>query len=112
VSALIAFTDADAIFALDSAEIFRFGVYTCHIMIFLLITLTVSQPKVKCVTNAMAQVLLLAEFFAHNYFVGMMSYVHWPCQDVKTYANPWSAKNHVITEQIGEEYNDSTRSFN
>jgi hypothetical protein len=109
--ALIAFTAAGAIFALDSAEIFRFGVYTCHVMVFLLITTTVSQLRIKCVTNEINPVLLLADFFAHNYFVGMMNYVHWPCHDGKTYANPGSALNHVITEQIDEEYDDSTRSF-
>jgi hypothetical protein len=96
---------------LDSPDIFRLAVYTCHVSIILLISSAVSLLKISCIANEMNPILMLAEFMAHNYFVAMMTYVHWPCQDRKSYANPSSALNQMITDHIEDAEDYSTPSM-
>jgi hypothetical protein len=92
--------------ALDSAESFRFAVYTAHFSLWLLIVTVISHFRAFSVVNELNPVLMLAEFLAQNYFVGMMNFVHGAVQDGKAYANPSSALNHMIIESA-EEYEES-----
>jgi hypothetical protein len=87
---------------LDSSESFRFTIYAVHFSLWLITVTAVSTFRTFSVKNEMNPVLILGEFLAHNYFVGMMNFVHATVEDGKSYANPSSALNHMIMESAGE----------
>jgi hypothetical protein len=88
---------------LDETEVFRFVVYSVNIAFFIIISTTVSQIKVSKVSEEMNPILMMLEFLAQNFFVGMMNYVHWPCHELRTYANPNTAVSGIIMDEVQEE---------
>jgi hypothetical protein len=60
----------------------------------------VFQIKVNKVSEEMNPILITLEFFAQNFFVGMMNYVHWSCHELRAYANPNRAVSSIIMDEV------------